>query len=232
MKRLSGLMSPPSTAARGVDMWIGSLGDIPASHSASQGGVSATVIPETSGPPSPTSSAQSSPEDASLKTWASIFGMDTSTLYDQTSKALVTESRKRSTRRQKSALPTGENDCSSSPSGWMTPNAPSPHDSDNTAGAGGKKQVEIADQAVAWYTPTVRDSKDGFSPTMVNATNGQLGRQAPRTTVGGQPYPEGVKVALNPLFVEWLMGWPIGTTDLESWATQSCPRRPPTPSES
>lgn len=33
---------------------------------------------------------------------------------------------------------------------------------------------------------------------------------------------------LNPLFVEWLMGFPIGHTALEPSETQSSPRRAPT----
>ena len=41
---------------------------------------------------------------------------------------------------------------------------------------------------------------------------------------------EGPKRRLNPLFVEWLQGFPIGHTDCAPLATPSCPPRPPTPS--
>ena len=32
--------------------------------------------------------------------------------------------------------------------------------------------------------------------------------------------------ALNPTWVEWLMGWPIGWTDLKPWATDRCQPAP------
>jgi len=31
---------------------------------------------------------------------------------------------------------------------------------------------------------------------------------------------------LNPAWVEWLMGYPIGWTDLKDWATPSCHKSP------
>lgn len=55
-----------------------------------------------------------------------------------------------------------------------------------------------------WATPTSRDWKDGVDPSPNAPTNGLLGRQAPRENGGG---------ALNPDWVETLMGFPIGWTD-------------------
>ncbi len=35
--------------------------------------------------------------------------------------------------------------------------------------------------------------------------------------------PELARGSLNPNWVEWLMGWPIGWTDLNALATDKCP---------
>jgi DNA (cytosine-5)-methyltransferase 1 len=63
---------------------------------------------------------------------------------------------------------------SSRPRQWLTPQTPSPHDSDNTVGTGRRNQRGLDHQAIE---------------------------------LTGRP-------KLNPLFVEWLMGWPIGWTSL------------------
>jgi hypothetical protein len=61
-----------------------------------------------------------------------------------------------------------------------------------------------------WPTPTATDHKGGYRD-LNNPKNGeQLANQ-----VGGQ---------LNPTWVEWLMGFPLGWTDLRGLATQLCPR--------
>lgn len=66
----------------------------------------------------------------------------------------------------------------------------------------------------SWATPTTRDWKDGTATADVK-TNCLLGRQAPRSMSDGMES----RLTLNPLFVEWLMGWPIGWTDCGSAAT-------------
>jgi hypothetical protein len=86
-------------------------------------------------------------------------------------------------------------------------------------------------------TPTARDHKDGANPSENVPTNGLLGRQAPRTQMPGDessPSAPTSRRRLNPTFVEGLMNWPIGWTDLavrtdcESWATASSLHRLPT----
>jgi hypothetical protein len=59
-----------------------------------------------------------------------------------------------------------------------------------------------------WPTPTSRDYKDGKAPRIRygKRQTDTLGR-----AVGGK---------LNPQWVEWLMGFPVGWTDLEDSATQ------------
>jgi len=67
--------------------------------------------------------------------------------------------------------------------------------------------------AVKWPTPTSRDHKDGTAKSCENVpVNALLGRAV---HVGGTPTPQ---MTLNPAWVEWLMGWPIGFTDLEPLA--------------
>jgi hypothetical protein len=80
--------------------------------------------------------------------------------------------------------------------------------------------INLQDQARTWATPTTRDHKDGANPSELVPTNSLLGRQAPRTLLpGGSSSTAGRK--LNPRFVEWLMGWPLGWTDCGSPATAS-----------
>ena len=61
-----------------------------------------------------------------------------------------------------------------------------------------------------WPTPTVNDSKNStLPPSQINHDNipGALLREG--ESAGGQ---------LNPTWVEWLMGWPLGWTDLKPLA--------------
>ena len=79
----------------------------------------------------------------------------------------------------------------------------------------------LTGQAIGmWPTPTQRDWKDGTSAGTV-PEKGLLGRvapnrglQAPTTQTPGHECSPKCR-RLNPLFVEWLQGFPIGHTDLE-----------------
>ena len=60
-------------------------------------------------------------------------------------------------------------------------------------------------------TPTARDWKDnGKSPAELARNSVTLATRA-----GGK---------LNPMWIEWLMGWPIGWTDLKPWAMGKYPQ--------
>ena len=62
-----------------------------------------------------------------------------------------------------------------------------------------------------WPTPCARDWKDnGRSPAELHRNSVTLA-----TAAGGQ---------LNPTWVEWLMGWPLGWTDLKPLATDKFPQ--------
>lgn len=76
----------------------------------------------------------------------------------------------------------------------------------------------------SWPTPTARDHKDGTDPSLKVPTNGRLGLSAPRTT--GAMFPNTSGLRLNPMFVESLMGFPIGWTAFAPLATQSFPSKP------
>ena len=65
--------------------------------------------------------------------------------------------------------------------------------------------------AVMLPTPTVNDSKNNGSPSQYRRTsNGKPRDLQLNAVVGG---------ALNPTWVEWLMGWPLGWTDCGASAT-------------
>jgi hypothetical protein len=62
------------------------------------------------------------------------------------------------------------------------------------------KQVGL-EAMVKWTTPTAHNAKEGGFPSEHLRNTPTLGAQ-----VGG---------ALNPTWVEWLMGWPLAWTDLK-----------------
>jgi hypothetical protein len=64
-----------------------------------------------------------------------------------------------------------------------------------------------------WPTPTAHNAKEGGFPSEHSRNTPTLAAQ-----VGG---------SLNPMWVEWLMGWPLGWTDLKPLATAKCPNVQP-----
>lgn len=93
---------------------------------------------------------------------------------------------------------------------WPTPKA-----SDGERGGRGDLSMMMRQGKVShrrdWPTPAARDYR---SPNI----DGSFGDQLPNA-VGGQ---------LNPTWVEWLMGFPVGWTDSELWVTPLFPRSPTT----
>ncbi len=70
---------------------------------------------------------------------------------------------------------------------------------------GNTHSLNLADSVRLWPTPTVDDSK--------NVTRKSGGFQSLTRTVQGESVTNG---KLNPTWVEWLMGFPLGWTDLEA----------------
>jgi hypothetical protein len=68
-------------------------------------------------------------------------------------------------------------------------------------------------QAIKWATPCARDFK-------APGTRERL-EKAMRESSRGQPLTEQVGGQLNPTWVEWLMGYPLGWTVCEAWETRS-----------
>jgi len=91
---------------------------------------------------------------------------------------------------------------------WPTPTVCGNY---NQKGAGKNSGDGLATDVKTWPTPTVNDSKNcTLPPSKVNHDNlpGALLRNGEKTGGG-----------LNPMWVEWLMGWPLGWTDLNALET-------------
>ena len=85
---------------------------------------------------------------------------------------------------------------------WPTPRAQEPARTSVGYGRGLKELIEGKTQIQRWPTPTAHDAKDsGKAPSEGLRKSPCLAFKA-----GGK---------LNPTWVEWLMGWPLGWTDLK-----------------
>ena len=96
---------------------------------------------------------------------------------------------------------------------WPTPNASDNRPRATQASTDRRRAIgkQISLEAeVKWPTPTARNAKECNAPSESNRNTPTLAAQ-----VGGQ---------LNPAWVEWLMGWPIGWTDCAASATDKSPR--------
>ena len=76
--------------------------------------------------------------------------------------------------------------------------------------ASGTKQQITLNDAVKWATQTARDWRSGKASQATHDKN-------------SRPLSEQAGGSLNPTWVEWLMGWPLGWTDLKPLATDRCP---------
>ncbi len=86
---------------------------------------------------------------------------------------------------------------------WPTPIASDSRGSSGKPAPG--KQMQLVD-AVRYATPTARDWKSGKASKETMERN-------------SRPLSEQIGGSLNPTWVEWLMGWPLGWTDLKPLAT-------------
>jgi hypothetical protein len=107
------------------------------------------------------------------------------------------------------ALPMSEHHTNATGSGlWPTPTASSNGPGKDLNNPRGVQQGNALATAVVWAangkfaTPTARDWKSG------KASQATMERNS-------RPLSEQIGGSLNPMWVEWLMGWPLGWTDLE-----------------
>ena len=73
------------------------------------------------------------------------------------------------------------------------------------------RQIQLTHAVGLWPTPTV-SMMDVYSTKTTNHDTWVRLRQ------------RGINGQLNPVFVEWLMGFPLGWTDLDASETPSCPK--------
>lgn len=206
LKLLSGLTLQLSTRQRGVERWIASLQDFPVSRTQLQERERDTMTNERSGPASCdacgslvhglSSSKTCPPSPSTSSPWGTSFTEWVSGL------------RREYSARRKSALPTGGSGSSAWPTASAHDGRRPGHEQGSTQGRNLKREAET------WAPPTSRDWKDQ-GLTDETPTNSLLGRQAPRSME-----PNGRRV-LNPRFVEWLMGLPLGWTAFEPVAMES-----------
>jgi hypothetical protein len=135
--------------------------------------------------------------------------------------------------RRRLELPTGENGLSL----WPTPTARDHKDSgENVNYEKLAKKSRLSGTVVMehrrnWPTPTARlgtsrgpQAKRYKDPKRSNDLDDAVvyyEDQLPLGTIAGNGIPP---TSLNPAWVEWLMGYPIGWTEYDPWATVSSPR--------
>jgi hypothetical protein len=95
---------------------------------------------------------------------------------------------------------------------WPTPNA---GNWGSSTGHNGERVPFLGTAVKRWPTPKARDWKDGKSAGTFGRSSPDLGKVVEQSAANG---------ALNPTWVEWLMGFPLGWTDCEHLATRSSRR--------
>jgi len=77
-----------------------------------------------------------------------------------------------------------------------------------------------------WPTPNAQDHKAGMSDSP-----GRQQSSLPRSVAVELKTTQTNCGGLNPMWVEWLMGWPLGWTDLRPSATDKSPSAPQPPGQ-
>ncbi len=221
--RLSGLTFLPLTVNLGADSWIASLRDSRVSPTVSQESSADTKTSEPCGPTSSESSMRLDLTSSSSKTSRPLQSTSSplGTSFTDWANALRLDS----SRRRKSAHLTSE----SASSAWPTARAQdAKHGAATEYELSRPKQkdllhvaavrdwpIALKNVAESWATPTTRDWKDGSCQSANVEVNSLLGRQVLQGT-GKES-----RKSLNPRFVEWLMGLPLGWTAFERVETAS-----------
>ena len=236
-RRLFGRTCAPLMAARGAEQWISSLRATRVNHSALlvSGAAKPTLV--ISGRTSRESSARSRPSGASSKTSAATCDWDfakSPASYERWVIAL----RRDSLQRRKSARLTGASACSR----WPTVTAEGTRMSTRRPGTGGRILAEEArnwktphgltnngdggggefhKQVTHWQTPATDSFRSRGGDRKNEMGLDQQARSFPQdlpTSTPGGPFSQSTR-KLNPLFVESLMGLPLGWTDSKPLAS-------------
>lgn len=251
LQRLCGAMPEPSTAALGVAQWTASLVASRASLTALPVSASSGKTLATSGQRPAGSSSSPERGSSSSRTSRGCSAAAEPNGFTETWADLVSRVRSDCSQRQKSARAISENahlssrwltpsaneDAAGHPGAKMqqmlTQQAKewsTPRDSDGekggpnqSFGAGG---IPLPAQSVMWATPKVlqggpnskREERGAGGPDLQEQVISFLPDRL-TSTVGGIPSTD--RRSLNPLFVEWLMGWPPGWT-LLAWTDFAC----------
>ncbi len=187
-----------------------------ASPTASPGSNSEPRIPATCGPKPQTFFAEYDRHSRSWKTCQASLLPDTSEEFSETWPSSGSMRSGRCEARQTSARHTFGSGCGFSPSEdlWPTPTA---QDSKNDAGPSTQNRNTLPLNAAVklWASPRAEDSQcaglrksRGTADTLYAQVVKDGGSETPQTPG-----------SLNPSWVEWLMGWPVGWSDLEPLET-------------
>lgn len=237
IRRLYGVTCEHSTLDHGVERWISSLRDTPVSPSLSLASDLDQTILATSGLTSLASYANPSLPYASSRT-SPVTCLPEDAKSSESFKAWALMLRRHCGLRRKLAPRTDANGSSS-----LLPTPSASSYGSNRGGAAGRlgpdgPGLETMARKGLWPTPLVADSKSGGcgqareggpsltqavkersiwpTPT-VKGNHNKLGL-SPRS---GDGLATAVGGPLNPAWVEWLMGWPIGWSDCGSSVTAS-----------
>jgi len=198
---LSGTMSEPSTDGPGVERWISSLPDSRVNRSRPQEKKKAKTTTGTCGPKRSESFAKWDRNSRSWKMFPALFGMTIS------AKSSVTWQMQGSMRNGTlSQRPTLVPDTSGNVYGYCaTPNKTCVRKNPDSKHHDG---ITLVDHVTMFPTPSAADHRDRGGPESPAIKRRiEKGKQMTLSMkIGGK---------LNPTWVEWLMGWPLGWTDLK-----------------
>ena len=231
---LSGTTLPPSTVNRGVERWISSLPDSHASPYRSPVNAKDTKTSDGSSMILPASLTRYDQPTSSWRTSGDLFPEDSTGFSGRWPPSGTMQSGV-AYKLDKLEPTTNESDGSA----WPTPSASVVNDGESPEtwfarrerlkakkinGNGAGTPLTIA--SVAWPTPAARDWRGANGPEHMTRERPHMDQlpnyvchashQAQTTSDDGNESP----TRLNPLFVEWLMGMPIGWTGFAPLATE------------
>ena len=210
----SGTMCRPSTGDPGVDAWIASLRASHVSHSPLPVNSKPQTMSATCGPKPLGSFAKFDPAGYCWRTSQASLLLPTGTCtpYSETwpKAGMIVDGA--AYRLSQPVRPTSETGSGL----WPTPAA-----WDGQRGArkpDGKRGMALSDltKAHLWPTPAARDYKGANSEEHLSKARGHLDQLPNAVQMAG--HQDG---SLNPPWVEWLMGYPVGWTDLKVLGTAS-----------